>query len=38
MLSRAAETARRSAAVAELMTGPDAAQKVLRFFQPEPVD
>jgi 2-polyprenyl-6-methoxyphenol hydroxylase-like FAD-dependent oxidoreductase len=38
MLSRAAETARMSAAVAELMAGPDAAQKVLRFFQPEPVD
>ena len=38
MLSRAAETAQRSAAVSELMIGPDAAQKILRFFQPEPVD
>ncbi|MFI7064616.1 FAD-dependent oxidoreductase [Kribbella sp. NPDC050124] len=38
MLSRAAETAKRSAAVAELLTGPDAAHKVLRFFQPQVVD
>ncbi|MEI8409034.1 MULTISPECIES: FAD-dependent oxidoreductase [unclassified Kribbella] len=38
MLSRAAENAKRSAAIAEMMTGPDAAQKLLRFFQPERVD
>ncbi|TCO46780.1 2-polyprenyl-6-methoxyphenol hydroxylase-like FAD-dependent oxidoreductase [Kribbella antiqua] len=38
MLSRAAETAKESARVAELLVGPDAAQKVLRFFQPQPVD
>jgi 2-polyprenyl-6-methoxyphenol hydroxylase-like FAD-dependent oxidoreductase len=30
---RTAAVAKRSAAVAELMTGPDAAQKMLRFFQ-----
>ena len=38
MFARAAETARRSAAAAELLTGPDAGEKVLRFFTPEPAD
>jgi 2-polyprenyl-6-methoxyphenol hydroxylase-like FAD-dependent oxidoreductase len=33
MHARTAAVARRSAAVAELMTGPDAAQKMLPFFQ-----
>ncbi|MGW7684321.1 FAD-dependent oxidoreductase [Kribbella sp. NPDC054772] len=32
MFDRTAEVAERSAVVAEMMTGPDAAQKVLRFF------
>jgi 2-polyprenyl-6-methoxyphenol hydroxylase-like FAD-dependent oxidoreductase len=34
MQARAARVAKQSAEVAELLTGPDAAQKVLRFFQP----
>ena len=38
MQARATETAKRSAAVMDMMSGPDAAQKVLRFFQPELVD
>jgi 2-polyprenyl-6-methoxyphenol hydroxylase-like FAD-dependent oxidoreductase len=38
MLARAAEAAKDSAAVQDMLTGPDAAQKVLRFFQPELVD
>ncbi len=33
MHARTAAVAKRSAAVAELMTGPDAAQQMLRFFQ-----
>jgi 2-polyprenyl-6-methoxyphenol hydroxylase-like FAD-dependent oxidoreductase len=33
MYARTTEVAERSAMVAELMTGPDAAQKVLRFFK-----
>jgi 2-polyprenyl-6-methoxyphenol hydroxylase-like FAD-dependent oxidoreductase len=37
MLDRAASTAKMSAGVAELLRGPDAAQKVLRFFQGEPL-
>lgn len=38
MHARAAEAAERSVAVRAMMEGPDAGQKVLRFFQPEPVD
>jgi 2-polyprenyl-6-methoxyphenol hydroxylase-like FAD-dependent oxidoreductase len=38
MLARAAETARRSAAAAELLTGPDAGQKMVRFFTGQPAD
>jgi hypothetical protein len=38
MQARTAAVAKRSAAVAELMSGLDAAQEMLRFFQPELVD
>jgi len=37
MLARAAETAKMSAKVADLLNGPDAAQKVVRFFRGERV-
>ncbi|WP_405055978.1 FAD-dependent monooxygenase [Kribbella sp. NBC_01505] len=37
MLARAARTAKMSAKAAELLSGPDAAQKVVRFFQGESV-
>jgi 2-polyprenyl-6-methoxyphenol hydroxylase-like FAD-dependent oxidoreductase len=38
MQARTTEAAKHSAMAMELISGPDAAQKVLRFFQPEPVD
>ncbi|TCC27598.1 FAD-dependent oxidoreductase [Kribbella speibonae] len=38
MQARAAEAAKLSARALEMISGPDAAQKVLRFFQPDPVD
>jgi 2-polyprenyl-6-methoxyphenol hydroxylase-like FAD-dependent oxidoreductase len=33
MQTRCAAVAKRSAAVAQLMSGPDAAQQMLKFFQ-----
>jgi 2-polyprenyl-6-methoxyphenol hydroxylase-like FAD-dependent oxidoreductase len=38
MQARAAEAAEFSARALQMISGPDAAEKVLRFFQPDPVD
>ena len=37
MQARATEAARLSARALEMISGPDAARKVLRFFQPDSV-
>lgn len=38
MQARGSEAAKVSAMALEMISGPDAADKVLRFFQPDPVD
>ncbi|TCC39800.1 oxidoreductase [Kribbella sindirgiensis] len=38
MQARATEAAKLSARTLEMISGQDAAEKVLRFFQPDPVD